>query len=614
MFGSFVRSNAAEKIAALDALRSNVMLADEKLNITYMNKTLVRLMEEAEVELKKELPRFSVAKLIGSNIDIFHKNPAHQRGMLAKLEKPHAATIRVGGRVFDLMVIPIINGGKRTGFAVEWADAKERLLNVDYSAQIAAIGRSQAIVELAVDGTIISANNNFLAAMGYTLEDIKGKHHRMFVETAHGDGQEYQDMWRKLNSGEFVGGEFKRIRKDRKEVWIQGFYNPIFDHNNKITKVVKFATDITERVLAVNEIGAGLTRLAEADLSHKIDKSFGTAFEKLKSDFNLSVEKLGATLHKVLESVGAITSAGREISSASDDLSRRTEHQAASLEETAAAMEEVTVTVRKTAEGAKHARNVVAETQADTERSGEIVNRTVGAMGKIEKSSQEISQIIGVIDEIAFQTNLLALNAGVEAARAGEAGRGFAVVASEVRALAQRAADAAKQIKVLITTSNSEVGNGVKLVAETGAALTRIASKVAEINTVVNDIAQGAQEQATSLQEVNLAVNDMDQSTQQNAAMAEQATAACHSLSKETDNLSDLLAQFKLPQSGGAVSMRRELERVAPHAFRSSVKAPTPPARTETHKSPGHSTRPAAKKVANGAPMEAANQDDWNEF
>jgi methyl-accepting chemotaxis protein len=236
----------------------------------------------------------------------------------------------------------------------------------------------------------------------------------------------------------------------------------------------------------------------------------------------------------------------QQIATASNDLSRRTEQQASSLEETAAALDEITATVRKAAEGATHARKVVADTKVDAEKSGEVVRKAVDAMGSIEKSSQQIGQIIGVIDEIAFQTNLLALNAGVEAARAGDAGRGFAVVASEVRALAQRSAEAAKEIKALISTSTQQVSEGVQLVAETGNSLERIMSKVAEINTVVSDIAAGAQEQATGLQQVNTAVNEMDKVTQQNAAMAEEATAAGRSLAVEAEQLAGLVGQFRL--------------------------------------------------------------------
>ncbi|MDE1906832.1 MAG: methyl-accepting chemotaxis protein, partial [Rhodospirillales bacterium] len=238
-----------------------------------------------------------------------------------------------------------------------------------------------------------------------------------------------------------------------------------------------------------------------------------------------------------------------EIAAAADDLSRRTEQQAASLEETAAALDEITATVRRTAEGASHAHEVVTSAQTDAERSGVVVRDAVAAMSGIETSSQQISNIIGVIDEIAFQTNLLALNAGVEAARAGDAGRGFAVVASEVRALAQRSADAAKEIKSLISASTRQVISGVDLVGQTGTALARIVSQIGEISGVVRQIAASAQEQATGLHEVNAAVNQMDQVTQQNAAMVEQSTAACHSLAQETEKLATLTARFQIGET-----------------------------------------------------------------
>src|SRR5690606_18841880 len=248
----------------------------------------------------------------------------------------------------------------------------------------------------------------------------------------------------------------------------------------------------------------------------------------------------------VVTNVSAIRSGSGEISQAADDLSRRTEQQAASLEETAAALDQITATVNRTAAGARQASDTVQAAKGDAETSGNVVRDAVSAMGAIEKSAQEITQIIGVIDEIAFQTNLLALNAGVEAARAGDAGRGFAVVASEVRALAQRSAEAAKEIKVLISASTSQVNSGVSLVGQTGEALQRIVSRVAEIDGLVSEIAASAQEQATGLQQVNTAVNQMDQVTQQNAAMVEQSTAASHSLAQEAEALAGSVARFQI--------------------------------------------------------------------
>ena len=360
-----------------------------------------------------------------------------------------------------------------------------------------------------------------------------------------------------------------------------------------------------EQAAVVGALANNLVKIAQGDLTARIAEDFTGQYRQIKDDFNTAIGRLEMTIHGVVGTAAAINSGSQEISTASDDLSRRTEQQAASLAETAAALDEITATVRKTADGAKHARAVVTEARSDAEQSGAIVRQAVDAMGKIEKSSHEISQIIGVIDEIAFQTNLLALNAGVEAARAGDAGRGFAVVASEVRALAQRSADAAREIKGLISTSNGEVVSGVKLVAETGDALARIVARVAEINSAVVKIAESAQEQAAALQEVNATVNQMDQVTQQNAAMAEEATAASCSLSQETEQLSGLVGQLQIGQAGGADPLRRELQKVAPHAFRPATPAPAAGAR-----------KPAAapvRMVANAAP--GSRKDlDWDEF
>ena len=266
--------------------------------------------------------------------------------------------------------------------------------------------------------------------------------------------------------------------------------------------------------------------------------------------------------------------------------------------------------MKKSAEGTSHARQVVAAADADAKESAAVVRRAVDAMSAIAKSSQQISQIIGVIDEIAFQTNLLALNAGVEAARAGDAGRGFAVVASEVRALAQRSAQAAKEIKALISDSAGQVDAGVKLVGETGRSLERIMAQVTEINAVVGDIAAGAQEQSTALQETNTAIEQMNLVTQQNAAMVEQSTAAGHSLSEESSKLAQLVGQFQVGRPASDEALRRELMEAAPHAFRGPDKTPRAvlPA-TATRPTPAARPAPTRAKMASGAPA-----GDWTEF
>jgi methyl-accepting chemotaxis protein len=329
-----------------------------------------------------------------------------------------------------------------------------------------------------------------------------------------------------------------------------------------------------ERAVVAGSIGLALTKLAAKDLTYRMPADIPEAYRKLQADFNAAIAELETAMRSVTGSTNAIQSGTQEISAASDDMARRAEQQAASLEETAAALEEITTTVRRSAEGADHAHQVVVTADEDAKKSAQVVRQAVEAMDAIAKSSQQISQIIGVIDEIAFQTNLLALNAGVEAARAGDAGRGFAVVASEVRALAQRSAEAAKEIKGLISASTSHVDNGVKLVAETGQSLERIMSQVTEINRVVSEIAKGAQEQATGLQQINIAINQMDQTTQQNAAMAEESTAASHSLSQETEQLADLIGQFQVGSAGGDAALRGQLRKAAPHAFGQPARAP----------------------------------------
>jgi methyl-accepting chemotaxis protein len=310
-------------------------------------------------------------------------------------------------------------------------------------------------------------------------------------------------------------------------------------------KRTKEAAIAEQAAILVGSVGAGLERLASGDLVFRLMNPLPPIYEKLRGDVNNAMEKLQKVVQAISSNTEAVGSGAGEITQASDDLARRTEQQAATLEQTAAALDEITATVRKTADGANEARKVVSDAKTDAERSGDVVRETVSAMSKIENSSKEIGNIIGVIDEIAFQTNLLALNAGVEAARAGDAGRGFAVVATEVRALAQRSADAAKEIKALISTSSAQVDSGVKLVSETGKALERIVVQVTQLSALVNEIASSAQEQATGLNELNTAVNQMDQVTQQNAAMVEQATAASHSLAAEAAELLRLLSQFQ---------------------------------------------------------------------
>jgi PAS domain S-box-containing protein len=570
-----IGENAKAQVAALASLKANVMIADAKLNIVYMNESVRRLLTAAEADLKKELPRFAVDKLIGSNIDIFHKNPSHQRNMLAQLRQPHSATIRVGSHRFDLMVIPIVDGGKPKGFVVEWADARERLLNLDYQSQIEAIGRVQAIIEFTLDGHVTVANENFCKTMGYTMDEIRGRHHSLFVDPAHVSSPEYAAFWSELKSGRFQAREFQRVGKNGRQVVLNASYNPILDESGKVAKIVKFATDVTDRVHAVTEIGASLNRLAGGDLAFRLEQPFARDFESLRQNFNEAIDKLGRALSSVSETTTRIDTGTREIAAGADDLSKRTEQQAASLEETAAALDQITVNVGNSTKRTNEARSVAAQANQSAEKSAEVVSHAEEAMRKIEESSGQISSIISVIDEIAFQTNLLALNAGVEAARAGEAGKGFAVVAQEVRELAQRSAQAAKEIKTLIQHSSSEVEGGVRLVRDAGTALKTIGRFIVEINDHMEAIATSAKEQATGLTEVNVAVNAMDQMTQQNAAMVEESNAASNALADDAMRLRGLVTQFTLERN--QASALRETARAMAAPARSSASAPARP-------------------------------------
>ncbi len=301
-----------------------------------------------------------------------------------------------------------------------------------------------------------------------------------------------------------------------------------------------------ERVVA--HLKEGLERLAQGDLAFRLTQAFPGQYEALRLYYNDATAGLGRTVAAVIESASGMRAASADIMRAADDLSRRTEQQAANLEETAAALDEVTATVRRSAEGAGRARDVADAANGEAARSGEVVRRATEAMNAIEQSSAQISQIIGIIEEIAFQTNLLALNAGVEAARAGEAGRGFAVVASEVRALAQRSADAAKEIKTLISASGRQVGEGVELVSQAGQALETIRTTVTEMHGLIAEIASSAREQSTAMHEINTAINQMDQVTQQNAAMVEETTAASHGVARDAEALAGLVSRFTLAE------------------------------------------------------------------
>ncbi|MEX2744506.1 methyl-accepting chemotaxis protein [Rhizobium mongolense] len=492
---------------------------------------------------------------------------------------------------------PVIRGSKPYKVVKFATDiTAQKLKAAEDAGKLNALSRAQAVIEFTPKGEILSANENFLTALGYQLPEIQGRHHSMFCDSAYTSSDDYRRFWQRLEGGEFVTDEFLRIGKGGKKIYIQASYNPIFDMNGKVFKVVKFATDVTARVNNVDQLAGSLQALSDGDLTQEVATPFIPTLEKLRIDFNAATSKLRKAMQGVSENATGIAAGAQQIRSASDDLSKRTEQQAASVEETAAALEEITTTVADSSNRAEEAGQLVRKTRDNAERSGTVVRSAVDAMGKIETSSAEIGNIISVIDEIAFQTNLLALNAGVEAARAGDAGKGFAVVAQEVRELAQRSAKAAKEIKELITASNEHVKSGVALVGETGKALEEIVAQVNQVNANVIAIVESSKEQATGLKEINTAVNTMDQGTQQNAAMVEESTAAAHSLAREADALFQLLGQFNI---GGGMTSRQMRPAVATAASKPVIS----PARTR-----------AAKVAAAFQGNAAVAGGDWEEF
>jgi methyl-accepting chemotaxis protein len=471
----------------------------------------------------------------------------------------------------------------------------EKLKNADFEGQMAAIHKAQAVIEFNLDGTIITANENFLNVLGYTLQEIKGQHHGMFVEPGFRQSADYRLFWEKLGRGEFEAAQYKRIGKGGKEVWIQASYNPILDASGRPFKVVKFASDITAMRMAVEQTRDAVTAAKDKDLTHRIPMTGKTGeLEMLCGGVNELLDSMAAVMGEIKTTSREVSSAAAEISTATTDLSQRTEEQAASLEETSASMEQIAATVKKNAENAKHANDLTRGTHDVADRGGEVVAQAVSAMARIEESSRKIADIISVIDEIARQTNLLALNAAVEAARAGEAGRGFAVVASEVRSLAQRSSQAAKDIKDLITNSSTQVQDGVQLVNRAGASLKEILDSIKQVADIVADISTASNEQAGGIEQINKALNQMDEVTQQNSAMVEENAATARTLEQQAGAMDERIGAYKLDDAaGGSRTVTPMVKRAAPRA----------PMR-----------KPAVRAVARSGAAAAVAKDEWEEF
>lgn len=451
---------------------------------------------------------------------------------------------------------PIMDANNKPFKVVKYATdiTGEKIRNADYSGQLAAIGKSQAVIEFSLDGVILNANDNFLSVLGYSLPEVKGNHHSMFVDAAYRQSSEYKMFWERLGRGEYDAGQYKRIGRGGKEVWIQASYNPILDVNNKPFKVVKYATDITEQVNsvqamkeAVDQVQDAVKYAVEGDLTQRISMAGKTGLlELMCNGINALIENMDEIVGQIKNAAGEISTGAKEIASGNSDLSSRTEQQAANLEETASSMEELTSTVKLNAENAKEANMLAEKASTVAMGGGDLIQQVVMTMSAINESSRKIADIIGVIDGIAFQTNILALNAAVEAARAGDQGRGFAVVASEVRTLAQRSANAAKDIKGLISDSVKKIESGNALVGKSGETMKEVVNSIKRVNDIMTEIAAASAEQSQGIQEVSTAVSQMDEMTQQNAALVEEAAAAAESLQSQANQLTQRVAVFQV--------------------------------------------------------------------
>ncbi len=507
--------------------------------------------------------------------------------------------------IFDLSGKPF----KVVKYAVDITEQK--LATADFQGQLAAISKAQAVIEFAMDGKILTANENFLQTLGYVLSEIQGRHHSVFVEPGYSGTPEYRAFWEKLGRGEYDAGQYKRVGKGGREVWIQASYNPILDLNGKPFKVVKYATDVTAQVhaaealrTAVQQVQTVVTAAKGNDLTRRVPLEGMTGdIHALCGGVNGLLDTMVSMIGAVMEATNTISVGAREIAMGNTDLSQRTEEQASSLEETAASLEELTSTVRQNADNAQQANKLASTASEVAIKGGGVVTQVVGTMDEITASSRKISDIIGVIDEIAFQTNILALNAAVEAARAGEQGRGFAVVAAEVRNLAQRSANAAKEIKALISDSGAKVETGSKLVASAGQTMEEIVVSVKRVTDIMAEISAASREQSNGIDQVNTAVSQMDKITQQNAALVEEAAAAAKSMEEQTEELSNIVAAFQIGSAAAA----------PPPAAR-----PTPATRTTAAaagKTASHPVKSAAKKApAQQKQTAAGGEEDWKEF
>lgn len=438
-------------------------------------------------------------------------------------------------------------------YAADVTVRKRALLEKAESRQ-QAVSRSQAVIEFKATGEIISANENFLTALDYTLPEIVGRHHSMFCDPAYTQTSEYRQFWQELEGGRYQTGEYRRVAKGGREVWIVASYNPVLDDQGNVSSVIKYATDVTPRKHAVNELIVGLDKLAHGDLTPRISEGISAEFGSVRESFNLTLESFTEMVEDIRKQAELMNTEAGEIARGAGDLARRGESQAASLEETASAVEQISGNIAMTSESANDADSAARDAQAVVLRGAEVVSQAIAAIERIDEHTKQMGEFTRVIEGFAFQTNLLSINAAVEAARAGEVGRGFAVVANEVRNLAQQSAKASQSIADLISKSETEVKAGVKLVRDAGSSLDQIREAVSGMVENIAGIAHATTEQATGVREVSQALSQLDSVNQANLSMSEQYAAAAASLSSQVEELGAMMDRFNTGEEIPAAS------------------------------------------------------------
>ena len=631
--------------SAVEGSTSNIMMCDADLNIVYANPSVVNMLKARQSELRAVWPSLDADNLVGQCIDQFHRNPAHQRGLLADPSRlPAKAEITIGDVEFEVNATFVAGpDGEYMGNMVEWKDLTESNKQLREVARLEAALQGSASNIMMCDADLnityanpavvkmLAARQSELRAVWPSLDahNLTGQcidqfhrnpaHQRGLLADASRLPAKAEitvgDVMFEVNAtyvegpdGEYMGNmvEWKDITEEKDaEAQIQSLVDEAISgqldsrinasgYSGFMKSLGEGINNLMEAVVEPLKEGKRvMTSLAEGDLTQSMQGEFRGEFAELRDAINTSVSNLLNMVNDINQSSGSISSGASEIATGNVDLSQRTEEQASSLEETASSMEEMTSTVRQNADNARTANTLASTARDQASKGGEVVSNAVSAMSEINQSSKKISDIIGVIDEIAFQTNLLALNAAVEAARAGEQGRGFAVVAGEVRNLAQRSAGAAKEIKSLINDSVEKVDEGSKLVDESGKTLEQIVEAVKKVSDIIAEIAAASQEQSTGIEEVNKAVSQMDEMTQQNAALVEEAASASESMEEQAKSMIELMRFFNTGQASAA-PQAAPTARQAPHASAPAQAAPA---------------RPASKP----APT-AASDDEWEEF